>query len=77
MGKGSDEINNPKLVCVSDDGDQADSTTSTQTPKHGGCTYCPQDDILRPPAEDIMEDIREESNQKAVMWCSNPSIISK
>jgi len=38
----------------------------------GGHSYFPLDDLLPPPAEDMINDIREKSDVDAEMPCSNP-----
>jgi len=52
--------NNPKLVCIVYRGQQADGTFGTQMPMHGGPSYLLLDDILPPPAEDMINDIGDE-----------------
>jgi len=51
--------NNPMLFWVISCGQQAEGTAGTQTPMCGGHSYLPLDDILWPPAEDIINDIGE------------------
>jgi len=38
----------------------------------GGCSYLPHDDILPPPADDRINDIREDSDDDAEMLRANP-----
>jgi hypothetical protein len=55
------KLSNPTLFCVVYRGQQADGTDGAQTPMRGGRSYLPLDDILPPPAEDMIDDIGEES----------------
>jgi hypothetical protein len=55
-------LSNPMLFCVVYCDQQADSTDGVQMPMRGGCSYLPLDDILPPPAEDMIEDIGEKSD---------------
>ena len=50
------------LCCVVYHGQRADGTAGGQTPMCGGCSYLPLGDILPPPAEDMINDIGEESD---------------
>jgi hypothetical protein len=43
-------------------GQQADTTAGAQTPMNGGRSYLPLDDILPPPAKNMIKNIREESD---------------
>jgi hypothetical protein len=47
------------------------SPNSRQTSLRGGCSFLSQDDILPPPAEDMIEDIREESDHDGDRWRPN------
>jgi hypothetical protein len=51
------KLSNPKLCCVVYRGQQADGSDGAQTSMHGGRSYLPRDDILPPPAEDMIDDI--------------------
>ena len=66
------ELSNPTLFCVIDRGQQADGTDGAQTPMRGGHSYLPLDDIFPPPAEDMIDDIGEESDDDGVTRCPNP-----
>jgi len=63
---------NPTLFCVVYQGQQADGTAGAQTPMRGGRSYLPLDDILPPPAEDMIDDIREESDNDGDTRRRNP-----
>ena len=60
MGKGGDEIKQPNAFWVVYRCQQADGTDGAQTPMRGGRSYHPLDDILPPPAEDMIDTIGEE-----------------
>jgi len=49
------KLSNPTLVCVVYRGQQADCTADAQMPMRGGRSYLPLDDILLPPAKDIID----------------------
>jgi len=51
---------------------QADSKTGAQMPSSGGHSYLPLDHSLPPPAENMMDDTREESNDDGETWYINP-----
>jgi len=51
---------NPTLFCIVYRGQQANCTAGAQTPKRGGRSYVPLDDILPHPAEDMIDDSGEE-----------------
>jgi hypothetical protein len=70
--KAAMKLCSPTLFCVIYRGQQADGTDGAQTPMRGGRSYLPLDDILPPPAEDIIDDIREESDDDGKMWRPNP-----
>jgi len=61
-------VNNLALLCVLDPSEQANGTSHSQMPMLGGHSYRPQDDIVRPPAEDLINDIGEKSNNCAETW---------
>ena len=63
---------NPTLFWVVYRGQQADSTDGSQTPMYGGHSYLPLDAILPPPAENMMDDIIEESDNDGYTWRPNP-----
>ena len=46
---------------------QANGTADAMTPMCGGCSEFPWDDILPPPAEDMIDDIGEESDHDGEM----------
>jgi hypothetical protein len=56
------KLSDPMLFCVVYCGQQADGTDGAQTSMCGGPSYLPLDDILPPPAEDMIDDIWEESD---------------
>ena len=60
MGKGGDEIKQPNAFCVVYHCHQADATAGAQTPMRGGRSYLHLDDILPPPAEDMIDTIGDE-----------------
>jgi len=66
------KLSNPTLFCVVYCGQQAYGTDGAQTPMHGGRSYLPLDDILPPPAEDMIDDIGEESDDDGETWRPNP-----
>ena len=66
------KFNNPTLFCIIHHGQQADGTSGAQTPMRGGHNYLPLDDILPPPAKDMIDDIGEESDDDAEMQRPNP-----
>jgi len=53
--------NNPMLLCVIYCSRQAYGESGAQMPMCGGHSYLPVDEILTPPAKDIIEVMREES----------------
>ena len=62
----------PTLVCVVYRGQQADGTDGAQTPMRGGLSYLPLDDILPPPAKDMIDHIGEELDDDGETRCPNP-----
>jgi len=56
-------------------GQQADSTAGAQTLKRGGPSYSSLDDINWPPADDIFDDIGEESDDAGETRCPNPKCL--
>jgi len=66
------KLSNPMLFCVVYRGQQTDSTAGAQTPMCGGHSYLPLDDIIPPPAKDMIDDIREESDDDGETWRPNP-----
>jgi hypothetical protein len=70
--KAAMKLSNPPLVSVVYHGQQADRTDGAQTPMRGGRSYVPLDDILSPPAEDVIDDIGEELDDDGEMWRPNP-----
>ena len=69
------ESSNPMLLCVIHCGQQANGTAGAQTPMGGGRSYLPLVDILPPPAEDMINEIGEETDDDGEMWCPNPRIF--
>jgi len=70
--KAAMKLSNPTVLCVVYRGQQADGTDGAQTPMRGGRSYLPPDDILPPPAEDMIVDIREESDDDGETRRPNP-----
>ena len=66
------KLSNPMLFGVVYRGQQADSTDGAHTPMRGGRTYLPLDDILPAPAEDMVDDIGEESDDDCETRRPNP-----
>ena len=66
------ELCNHVLFCIVYHGQQADSIDGAQTPLCGGRSYLRQDNILLPPAEDMIDDIGEQSNFNGEMRRPNP-----
>ena len=61
------ELSNLTCFCVVYCGQRADSPAGAQTPMRGDYSYFPLDDILPPPAEDIIHDIGEKSDDDSVL----------
>jgi len=59
------------LSCVVDRGHHGDSTSGAQTPMCGGRCYLPLDDILLPQAENMIEEIREDTDDDPKTWRPN------
>jgi hypothetical protein len=66
------KLSNPMLFGVIYRGQQVVSTYSAQTPLRAGHSYLLLDDIFPPPAEDMFDDIEEESDGDGEMQCPNP-----
>jgi len=66
------KLSNPTLFCFVYRGQQADGTDGAQPPMRGGHSYIPLDDILPPPAEDMIDDIGEQSADDGGTWRPNP-----
>ena len=66
------KLSNPTRLCVVYRGQQADRTDGAQTPMRGGRSYHPLDNILPPPAEDMIDDIGEESDDDVETRRPNP-----
>ena len=56
------KLSNPTLFCLMYGGQQADGTDVAQIPMRVGCSNFRQDYILPPPADNMINDIREESD---------------
>jgi len=54
---------------------QTDGTAGAHTPMRGYRSYLPLDDIPPPPAKDMIDDIGEELDDDAEMWCPNPRLF--
>ena len=63
---------NGTLFCMVYPGQQADSTAGAQRPMCGGCSYHPLNDILPPPAENMIDDIGAESDDDGGTCRPNP-----
>ena len=63
---------NPTLFWVVHHGQQADGTAGAQTPRGGGRSNLSLDVIHPPAAEDMMDDIGEESSDDGETWLPNP-----
>jgi len=63
---------NPTLFCVVHCGKHANSKACAQTPKRGGRSCLPLDNIFPTPAEDIIDDIGDELDDDAVMRRPKP-----
>jgi len=70
--KAAIKLSNPTLFCIVYRGQQADGTDGAQTPMRGGRSYLPLDDILPPPAEDMIDDIGEELDDDDETRRANP-----
>jgi hypothetical protein len=68
-------LSNPTLFRIVHRGQQADSTDGAQMPTRGRRSYLPLDEILPPPAEDMIDDIGEESDDDGETGCPNPRIF--
>jgi len=66
------KLGNPTLLCVVYRGQQADGRDGAQMPLRGGRSYLPLDDILRPPAEHMIEDIGKELDDNGATQRQNP-----
>jgi len=70
--KAAMKLSNPTLFCVVYRGQQAYGTDGAQMPMRGGRSYLPLDDILPRPAEDMIDDIGEESDDDGETRRPNP-----
>lgn len=61
------------VICHVDRGQQAGSSAGAKMPPHVGCKYLPRDDVLLPPAEDMVNDTGERSEIDGQMWHQNPT----
>jgi len=66
------ELYNQTLICVVHRGEQADGTACAQIPMRGCCSYLPLDVTLPPPAEDMIDDSGEESDDEGQTRRPNP-----
>jgi len=71
MGKGSNKIEQPNDLCIVDRGQEVNGTVGAEMPMHGDRSSISLDDILPPPAEDIIDNIREELDDDGVTWRPN------
>jgi hypothetical protein len=65
------KLSNPMLFRVVYRGQHADGTDGAQMPMGGGCSHLPLDDILPLPAEDMIDNIGEESDDDSETRCPN------
>jgi len=70
--KAAMKLSNSTLCCVVHCGQRTDGTDGAQTLMHGGRSYLPLDDILPPPAEDMINDIGEKSDDDGETQRTNP-----
>jgi len=63
---------NPMLFCVVYRCQRADVRAGAQTPMHGGRSYLSLDNLLAPPAKDMIDNIGEESHDDGEMRHPNP-----
>jgi len=70
--KAAMDLSIPTFFCVVYRGQQANGADGAQRVKRGGCSYLPLDDILLPPTEDMIDDIRDESDDDSDMRRPNP-----
>jgi hypothetical protein len=66
------KLSNPTLFCIVYRGQQADGTDGAQMRMCGGHSYLPLDNILPPPTEDMIDNIREELDDDGVTLHLNP-----
>jgi len=69
--KSAIKLNNPRLFWVVYCGQQADGTSGDQTPVPGGRSYHVVDDILPTSAEDMIDDMGDQSDHIAEIRCPN------
>jgi hypothetical protein len=70
--KAAMKLSNRTLFCVIYRGQLPEGADGSQTPMCGGRTYVPLDDILPPPAEDMIDDVGEESDDDGKTRGPNP-----
>jgi len=70
--KAAMKLSNPMRCCVVYRGQEADGTDGAQTSMRGGRRYLPLDDILPPPAKDMIDHIGEESDDDGETLRPNP-----
>ena len=63
---------NPAHLCIGYHGHQAYGTDDGLAPMHVGRSYLPLDAIITSPAEDMINDIWEESDDDCETQCPNP-----
>ena len=66
------KLSKPTLFCVVYRGQQANSTDGAKMPMRGGRSYLPLDDFLPAPAEDMLDNIGEESDDDGETRRPNP-----
>jgi hypothetical protein len=72
MYKGCDAMKKPNAFCIVYCSQHADSTALAETPMGDGGRYFPLNHIIPPAAEDMIDHIREESDDNDIMQCPNP-----
>ena len=67
------KVSNPTLFCVVYRGQPADTTAGAQIPMRGGRSNLPLDGILPPPAEDVIDNVGEKSDDDGEMHRPHPT----
>jgi len=70
--KAAMKFSNQKLFCVAYHGQQEDGTACAQTQMRSGPSYLPLNDILPPPANNMIDDIGEELDDNGETQRTNP-----
>ena len=69
------KLNSPMIFLVVYCGQQADVTSGAQTPTRGGENNVPLESIPPPAAENMIDNIREESDNDSETRHPNPSTV--